>query len=619
MDTSIAIETRALTKHFPTTENALVSIFSRTVGPSVIQNVNLSIQTGELFGLLGPNGAGKTTLLKMLATLITPSSGEAWVNGHPLEDADSIKASLGFVTTDERSFYWRLTGRQNLTFFAHLHAFPPGTLANRVDELLAVTNLQDKADQPFRTYSTGMRQRLAIARALLHRPSILFLDEPTRGLDPPSIRALHQLIRHELTAKQGLTILLTTHWLQEAEGQIQAYGTLTDLRKMLGTRGKYHVHTETLTPNVRVTLEHYAPTALPSESIPSTLTLPDDVSTLNQVLDTLRSAQIPILSIAREELPLETIFDRFTDTTRMPSDTLPPSSSTTPAFSHPPPRLRPSPPGFGLGPNFFRIAGAFLQRDWHMETSYRLAFLLDFISIFFSVAVFYFVGELIGVQTAPFLAEFGGDYFAFVLVGIAFSRYFGVGISSFASNLRQAQTTGTLEAMLATPTPLSTIILSSSLWNFGFATLQVLAYLFVGWLFLDVPIGQGNLLAAVLILLLSIVVFSSLGILAASFVMVLKRGDPITWAFNVLFTLLGGVYYPITILPAWMQTLSTFLPVTYGLQAMRLALLQDAPWAAILPEIIPLALFGLVLLPLSLFAFRFAVRRARQDGSLAHF
>jgi ABC-2 type transport system permease protein len=254
-----------------------------------------------------------------------------------------------------------------------------------------------------------------------------------------------------------------------------------------------------------------------------------------------------------------------------------------------------------------------------METSYRLAFLLEFAGIFFSVAVFYFVGQLVGTQAAPLLSEYGGDYFAFVLVGIAFARYFGVGISSFASNLRQAQTTGTLEAMLTTPTNLSTIILSSSLWNFGLATLQVLVYLFVGGGFLGVQMGQGNVLAAVVILILSIVIFSSLGILAASFVMVLKRGDPITWLFNVSFTLLGGVYYPITILPGWLQSLSSLLPVTYGLRAMRFALLQGAGWYTLMPDLMILALFSIVLLPLSLLTFRFAVHHSQQDGSLTHY
>lgn len=623
---TFAIETHALTKRFTlVTQNPLKEFFRPSWGAPVLDNVDLSIRTGELFGLLGPNGAGKTTLLKILATLVTPSSGEAWVNGYSLKQESAVKASLGLVTTDERSFYWRLTGRQNLTFFAQLHSIPQQELPARVEELLALTQLQDKADQPFRTYSTGMRQRLAIARALMHRPKILFLDEPTRGLDPPAIRALHQLIRHDLTEKQGLTILLTTHWLQEAEelcdrlailhqGHVRACGTLAELRATLGSGGQYQVRTGTLPFALSSTLAAYLPHDTEKEFATDLLTLPDDIPTLNKVLDLLRHADVPIRSIDREQLPLETIFVRFTTTPPVEDPRSTPSSSVSQSFFKP---IHSS--SHALSPSdFFRIAIAFLRRDWQLETSYRLSFFLDYVSIFFSVAIFYFVGELIGVQTAPFLQEYGGNYFAFVLVGIAFSRYFSVGISSFASNLRQAQTTGTLEAMLATPTPLSTIILSSSLWNFGFATLQVISYLVIGSLFLGVQMAQGNLLGAILALFLSVVVFSSLGILAASFVMVLKRGDPITWLFSVLFTLFGGVYYPVTILPAWMQTLSNLLPITYGLRAMRLALLQGGTWHVLLPDLFPLAFFVL-LLPVSLFAFRYAVSRARQDGSLTHY
>lgn len=616
----IAVQTCSLTKRFPRPDHPIAEIFLQKWAPPAVENVTLTIHEGELFGLLGPNGAGKTTLLKMLATLITPTFGEAWVNGHSLPHDEAVKAGIGLVTTDERSFYWRLTGRQNLNFFAHLHSIPSKEIPSRIEELFALTHLQSMADQPFRTYSTGMRQRLAIARALLHRPKILFLDEPTRGLDPPSIRALHHLIRHELTGQQGLTVLLTTHWLWEAEelcdrlailhgGRIRACGTLAELRALLGARAQYRVRAGTFPLSIPEALAAYFPSPAAGDTQP-VLTMPDDIVILNQVLDTLRAANIPVHTVEREELPLETIFNRFTSSPVAPTDSPP---------QHVQPSSRSPEPHSVRLPHFFRVAAAFIKRDWYVETSYRLAFLMDLVSIFFSVAVFYFVGELIGTQALPFLEEFGGDYFAFVLVGIAFSRYFGVGISSFANNLRQAQTTGTLEAMLVTPTSLSTIILSSSLWNFGFATVQVLAYLLLGWLFLGVQIGHANLLAAGLILGLSIVVFCSLGILAASFVMVLKRGDPITWFFNASFTLLGGVYYPITILPEWMQTLSNLLPVTYGLRAMRHALLQGAGLVALLPDLIPLTLFGIFLLPVSLLVFRKAVLRARQDGSLTHF
>ena len=125
--------------------------------------------------------------------------------------------------------------------------------------------------------------------------------------------------------------------------------------------------------------------------------------------------------------------------------------------------------------------------------------------------------------------------------------------------------------------------------------------------------------AALLILVLTIITFSSLGIIAASFIMVLKRGDPVTWLFSTLSSLLGGVYYPISVLPPWLQRLSYLLPITYSLRAMRLALLQGYPFTALVPDIAVLVIFSLILLPLSLLTFRYAVHRAKVDGSLTHY
>ena len=136
---------------------------------------------------------------------------------------------------------------------------------------------------------------------------------------------------------------------------------------------------------------------------------------------------------------------------------------------------------------------------------------------------------------------------------------------------------------------------------------------------MGVNLGKGNYAAALVILLLTVVSFSSLGIIAASFIMVLKRGDPVTWLFNVVSGLLGGVYFPIAIMPGWMQGLSKLLPITYALEGMRLALLQGAALQKLVPEILALGAFSALLLPLSLFAFRYAVRLAKVDGSLTHY
>lgn len=264
-------------------------------------------------------------------------------------------------------------------------------------------------------------------------------------------------------------------------------------------------------------------------------------------------------------------------------------------------------------------AFAFLRRDWRLQLSYRFSFLLQFFGIFFNLLVFYFLSKLVGDSAAPYLEPYGGNYFAFVLIGLAFSGYFGVGLNSFSANLREAQTTGTLEAMLMTPTRLSTVIMSSSIYDYGFVTFQVFVYLALGGLLFGVQLDKGNTPAALVVLVLTIIAMTSLGIIAASFIMVLKRGDPVTLLISSLAVLLGGVYYPVQLMPQWLQLLSRLLPITYSLDAMRRALLTNASFQEIMPDIIALAIFGIVLVPLSLLIFRFAVHRAKVDGSLAHF
>lgn len=265
-----------------------------------------------------------------------------------------------------------------------------------------------------------------------------------------------------------------------------------------------------------------------------------------------------------------------------------------------------------------RRAFAFLIRDLYVELSYRFSFLMQLAQVFIAVFVFYFISRLLGPAAAPGLMAYGGDYFAFVIIGVALSSYFGVGLASFAQSLREAQTTGTLEAMLMTPTRVSTIVLGSALWSYAFTTLRVLLYLIAGAL-LGVSFAHANLGLGVLILLISIVTFSAIGILAASFIMVLKRGDPVTGLVGVGATLIAGVYYPIEVLPRPLQVIAQLVPVTYALRALRLALLQGASWRQVAPDVMALLAFAVILLPLALYAFRLAVNLARVDGSLTHF
>ncbi|MBE0447272.1 MAG: ABC transporter permease [Actinobacteria bacterium] len=258
----------------------------------------------------------------------------------------------------------------------------------------------------------------------------------------------------------------------------------------------------------------------------------------------------------------------------------------------------------------------FLRRDLSIEMSYRLAFLMRFFGIFFAVASFFFVSKLIGKAANPYLSQYGGDYFAFVLIGIALTGFQGTGLSTFSSAISSEQAQGTLEAMLVMPTRLSTIIFSSSVWNFLFTAFNILIYLAIGTLLFGADLGKANIPAALVVLVLTVFIFSGLGIISASVIMVLKRGDPINWLFGSLSSLLGGAFFPVAVLPSWLQGLSYLFPVFYSLRAMRYAVLNGAAISAISGDVLALALFSAVVLPLSIVAFKRAVGIAKTDGTL---
>ncbi len=180
-----------------------------------VDHISFSIKDGELFGLLGPNGAGKSTTMRMLTTLLRPTEGDAYVGGHSVKkEPDKVRLLIGLVS-DKLIVYDRLTARENLRFFGNLYGLGGKRLDERIDELLEEVNLSRFADKPVGTFSTGMKQRLNLVRALLHNPKVLFLDEPTLGLDPQTVRFIKDLIiqLHE----SDITIVLTTHEMALAE------------------------------------------------------------------------------------------------------------------------------------------------------------------------------------------------------------------------------------------------------------------------------------------------------------------------------------------------------------------------------------------------------------------
>jgi ABC-2 type transport system permease protein len=201
------------------------------------------------------------------------------------------------------------------------------------------------------------------------------------------------------------------------------------------------------------------------------------------------------------------------------------------------------------------------------------------------------------------------------LVGIAFTSFLSFGMSSFSGAIRSMQLSGTLEAMLSTPTRLPTILVGSSVWSYIFTAVNVAVYFLVGVLLFGLELDV-NLVPAALIFVLTLICFSSIGIISAGVILVLKKGNPFSFLVSNLFGLLGGMLYPITIMPGWLQAVAAFLPVTYSLKGMRLALLQGSSLQSLWPDIIALVAFSLVLFPAGLMVFSLALKKAKKDGSL---
>jgi ABC-2 type transport system ATP-binding protein len=251
----LAISIRNLSKTYPVPFRRLRAFFRRPAKEPVeaLRDVSFDVHTGEIFGLIGRNGAGKTTLTKIVATLVQPTTGSVSVRGNDsvLHDVQ-IRREIGLATAEERSFYWRLTGEQNLLFFARLHGLGERVAKQRIQELFGKLELEEVARRRFGEMSTGNKQRLAVARAMLSTPPVLLLDEPTRSLDPLAAARMRELIRSLAQQDPPVTILLTSHNLAEVEtlcrrvaiisrGRIRAIDTPQQLRALTSKSEAVHV------------------------------------------------------------------------------------------------------------------------------------------------------------------------------------------------------------------------------------------------------------------------------------------------------------------------------------------------------------------------------------------
>jgi ABC-2 type transport system ATP-binding protein len=293
-------------------------------GLTAVDQLDINVESGEIFALLGPNGAGKTTTISMLCTILKPTSGTAKVNGFDIvKESMQVRKSIGIVFQDP-SIDDRLTGRENLFMHANLYGVPAGEQKNRIDRVLKLVELEDRADDLMRTYSGGMRRRLELARGLIHYPKVLFLDEPTLGLDPQTRDHVWKYIR-ELKETHEITVVLTTHYMDEADrlsdriaimdyGKIIALDTPAKLKETL--EGDVVIIKASnpddiaslVTQKMGLTHTHVANGTVE-------VTVKNGKSMLPRIVDTATQDKIFIESISLREPNLEDVFLHYTGRT----------------------------------------------------------------------------------------------------------------------------------------------------------------------------------------------------------------------------------------------------------------------------------------------------------------
>jgi ABC-2 type transport system permease protein len=260
---------------------------------------------------------------------------------------------------------------------------------------------------------------------------------------------------------------------------------------------------------------------------------------------------------------------------------------------------------------------AFLRRDWINETSYRGMVLIETLGVGSSLILFYSIGKLVGGEPDS-LREYGGAYFPFALVGLAVSGYFSISLIAFSNRLRQAQTTGALEAMFVTATSPVRVLIFSGAWDYLLASIRLLVFIFVGVVAMDVSFDV-NLWAALPVVVLSLASFVALGLIAASFILVVKRGDSIAILGNIVTTVFGGVLFPIALLPGWARPVSYLIPLSWALDGLRRAVLVGDGPSKIADSLAALAIAATLLVPLAWLSLGWAIDRVRRDGSLGHY
>lgn len=262
---------------------------------------------------------------------------------------------------------------------------------------------------------------------------------------------------------------------------------------------------------------------------------------------------------------------------------------------------------------------AFLKRDFLNASSYKLPFLLQLAGIFVTMVMFFYVSRLVGSGAGGILEQYGGDYFSFLLIGVAFTDYLLASVNSFAEEIRRGQLQGTLEALLITPMSIPGILFCSSLFNYVFTTLRLCVYFSFGLLFFDLKLNIMHVSALICIFLLTLISFWGIGMLSAALILIFKQGSPVKWLLGPASGLLGGIFYPVDVMPPWLQAVSQCIPVTHAVEAMRHIMIQGAGIKEVFPQVMVLSLFAMVLFPFGVWSFKLALAHAQKNGTLLHY
>jgi len=268
---------------------------------------------------------------------------------------------------------------------------------------------------------------------------------------------------------------------------------------------------------------------------------------------------------------------------------------------------------------FFAKPIAFFKRDFKIAASYRLNYATQGFGIILTTFSFFLLSKMFSGNEISQLEPYGGDYFSFVLIGIALTDYFTISTNTFANEIRTSQIAGTLESLLITPTSIITILLSSYVYKLFATSFRIILYILVGVFLFDMLLQPINAGALFLAFTLTLFPFFGLGLISASFIIVFKQGNPITGIMAMSSGLLGGMMFPVTILPTWLKPFSAILPITHGLEAIRQVLLNSAGIAEISHQLLVLSILSVILLATGIISIYYGLRIAKQEGSLLHY